>query len=689
MKNLSVIFGLAAMLMTGCAADNNDIRKDITSKTYTLRLTSAAPVADGRTYHDGTTVLWNSTGEQMAVAISKNGEMLNVGSEKECIIPFPACSTSEVAADGSSATFALTWNTDLYGAFPTASASYRLHGFYPVAAIGNYDSERYPFLSGNIRPDEVLIMMPDMQQPSADTFDPSADVMMAISQKAYTTLTDGMEIPMVYDRIVTHGKLTLTNLPFDASTIKSVKITAPEDKQMTGVWYIAILDKSESVEKGNFNYVQLIYPQDGGKGDEKKSVTRAGNSMDCWFCTMPFEIAEGEQLKLQIETTEGMATHAITARSGGIRFEKNKLGTLSVDIPASAFSAWSIEAPASVDVRGTEGATTEILVRANCDVYPNIEYSGADTGWASVDIDYSYTTTDSEGFTTYRYVVTANENHSTDVRSCTVVITDYNSGLVKNVAVNQAAGEGDVTIVLEDDTRWVGTSVVLAGVRWYPVNCGFSKAQPFGRLYQWGRRYGLKYAESTPDYTIHEYTTTPFATLHPENDVYYWTKRGDADKDWYTSEFEITQADEAAGVPTKKLPEGWVDIADNAEIGNPCPEGWRVPTLAELTALSDLRVGSAVQNGLKHCKFSDGENTLLLPLAGFVDPWNSTGYNTSPYGWNSKAYYYSSTRTWMIAMSTQLRDLLIHAMYVTADYSVMETSRPMAAYSVRCVKSLE
>ncbi|MGN0006688.1 MAG: hypothetical protein ACI35T_01165 [Alistipes sp.] len=689
MKNLSVIFGLAAMLMTGCAADDNDIRKDITSKTYTLRLTSAAPVADGRTYHDGTTVLWNSTGEQMAVAISKNGEMLNVGSEKECIMPFPACSASEVAADGSSATFALTWNTDKYGAFPTATGSYRLHGFYPVAAIGNYDSEYYPFLSGNIRPDEVLIMMPDVQQPSADTFDPSADVMMAISQKAYTTLTDGMEIPMVYDRIVTHGKLTLTNLPFDASTIKAVKITAPEDKQMTGIWYIAILDKSQSVEKGNFNYVQLIYPQDEGKVDEKKSVTRAGNSMDCWFCTMPFEIAEGEQLALQIETTEGVATHTITARSGGIRFEKNKLGTLSVNIPASAFSAWSIEAPASVDVRGTEGATSEILVRANCDIYPSIQYSGDDTDWASVDVDYSYTTTDSDGFTTYRYVVTANENHTIDSRSCTVVITDYNSGLVKNVAVNQAAGEGDITIILEDDTQWVGTSVVLAGVRWYPVNCGFSKTQPFGRLYQWGRRYGLKYTESTPDYTVHEYTTTPFSTLHPENDVYYWTKRGDADKDWYTSEFEISEADEAAGEPTKKLPEGWVDIADNAEIGNPCPEGWRVPTLDELTALNDLFVSAVEKDELYHGKFSDGENTLLLPLAGFVDPWYSTGYNTSPYGWNSQAYYYSSTRTWMIAMSTQLRDLRIHVMNVMSGYSRMDTTRPMAAYSVRCVKSLE
>ena len=84
-----------------------------------------------------------------------------------------------------------------------------------------------------------------------------------------------MNLDMVFDRLVTHGKITLTNLPVGTVVSKAV-ITAPQWCTMSGIYYINVMNKELGDDKANYNYVILNYspgPVDGGR-DRKGSGQR-------------------------------------------------------------------------------------------------------------------------------------------------------------------------------------------------------------------------------------------------------------------------------------------------------------------------------------------------------------------------------------------------------------------------------
>ena len=53
--------------------------------------------------------------------------------------------------------------------------------------------------------------------------------------------------------------------------------------------------------------------------------------------------------------------------------------------------------------------------------------------------------------------------------------------------------------------------------------------------------------------------------------------------------------------------------------GMPCPQGWRMPTVAEFEALSNEDSEWVVVNGVNGRRFGSGNNTLFLPAAGMRD----------------------------------------------------------------------
>lgn len=117
---------------------------------------------------------------------------------------------------------------------------------------------------------------------------------------------------------------------------------------------------------------------------------------------------------------------------------------------------------------------------------------------------------------------------------------------------------------------------------WAPVNCGFEsdtrnggqisyRGYLFGKIYQWGRIDGLGYKD-----IVYEDATYPMAASElnggkPDPTKFY--------RDWKTNE--------------KVWPED----------SNPCPIGWRVPTLDELLSLA---------SGLTQNKYVDGLEDLWV-----------------------------------------------------------------------------
>jgi uncharacterized protein (TIGR02145 family) len=122
-----------------------------------------------------------------------------------------------------------------------------------------------------------------------------------------------------------------------------------------------------------------------------------------------------------------------------------------------------------------------------------------------------------------------------------------------------------------------GPGIEIDDVVWAPVNCGYkmqtseSKGYPYGRYYQWGRKYGqgnsLNFDESVPEVrnvsvSLKEGQSEDNANVFFRPDQTDWLAFSD-DRLW-------NSGSEAGPVKTEY---------------DPCPEGWRVPTYAELKSL--------------------------------------------------------------------------------------------------------
>jgi uncharacterized protein (TIGR02145 family) len=117
--------------------------------------------------------------------------------------------------------------------------------------------------------------------------------------------------------------------------------------------------------------------------------------------------------------------------------------------------------------------------------------------------------------------------------------------------------------------------VVINGVRWATRNVdapGTFAASPesAGMFYQWNRKVGWS-------------STDPMVN-------------SDGGATWDSS-----------------IPSGTEWIAEN----DPCPEGWRVPTKAELESLLKASSVWTTQNGVKGRLFGTAPNTVFLPAAGY------------------------------------------------------------------------
>lgn len=119
-----------------------------------------------------------------------------------------------------------------------------------------------------------------------------------------------------------------------------------------------------------------------------------------------------------------------------------------------------------------------------------------------------------------------------------------------------------------------GGGVLIDGVLWAPVNCGYHKTKyPYGKLYQWGRKHGQGYSAPfmvaasnvRPDPLAPEIVpapATPAEALRHPNRFYESSDRSLFN--WTTNDMKL-----------------WNLYTDDGTINkntayDPCPKGWRV-----------------------------------------------------------------------------------------------------------------
>ena len=191
-----------------------------------------------------------------------------------------------------------------------------------------------------------------------------------------------------------------------------------------------------------------------------------------------------------------------------------------------------------------------------------------------------------------------------------------------------------------------GNGILVDGVVWAPVNCGYRKAAEtdkgfvYGKMYQWGRRYGQGYGPD--DATVKVFAKGPVDLAEgqkPENAGYYYYTMDDV-TDWFGSVADMGHLWNS----------GTADEPARSEY-DPCPEGWRVPTSGEMARLLE----------------NDGwEEKVPLPYGGWISPrmgvtsrgatgfyWTSDVVGGRPVYYIVGSYMYNSAKSASYAFSVR------------------------------------
>jgi uncharacterized protein (TIGR02145 family) len=249
--------------------------------------------------------------------------------------------------------------------------------------------------------------------------------------------------------------------------------------------------------------------------------------------------------------------------------------------------------------------------------YPTLTWSSSDNSVATVD-QYGKVTAVSDGTATITALAVggANATCSVTVKPATVVAdTKY------------VVGDADY-----------GYGIVIGDVVWAPVNCGYEpangdyKGYPYGKLYQWGRKYGQGYSTSY-DATEPEIVEGPvmqsIGKSEESADVSF-TASG-SPYDWCI-------------VPNDAFWNSGTEEAPVKTDTDPCPAGWRVPTYKELNKLRQNSLWATNDEG-QEGRFFSGEYTFIegapnvfFPAAGSRYYYDGSAYNRGYYGnyWSSK-----------------------------------------------------
>lgn len=189
---------------------------------------------------------------------------------------------------------------------------------------------------------------------------------------------------------------------------------------------------------------------------------------------------------------------------------------------------------------------------------------------------------------TYDFAVTINTNKGTYYKS-TADKEIINSVILKMPALDLTDFENSMSYV--ENGVYLGEGIELpAGedktIIWAPVNCGYHATDyPYGKLYQWGRKYGQGYKDE--NYVDATYPSGENWVKTEPVEMSAGQSAENKDKFFYKW-LETPPANNLWNKGTEESPA-------KTEY-DPCPEGWRVPTETEFFTLVNTVTSNYILN---------------------------------------------------------------------------------------------
>ena len=189
---------------------------------------------------------------------------------------------------------------------------------------------------------------------------------------------------------------------------------------------------------------------------------------------------------------------------------------------------------------------------------------------------------------------------------------------------------------IDENDNYLGDGIALpAGgektIIWAPVNCGYDDDHKYGLLYQWGRKYGQTYDGETPEVQIIKNTLSDAANGSSEDS-----------KNKYFFGNVSTEDGGIEGVYYWLFPKATDLWNSNTETNpiktayDPCPEGWRVPTIAEMETLSEPQGQRDESDDLHRPPM--GGSTIY-----YEGVWSTVGTDNDKHAGLTGCYFYGST----------------------------------------------
>ena len=190
---------MAALALIGCQKAPELVDR--------LEFTAERPGLDTRTGWTGETIEWTA-GDAISMAYAIDGDWVGPNL-------YPSTPLSQ---GGPVAHFTVPGN---FQAGATGS-----HAFYAV----------YPAVSGTdfSEAPDLFTSLPEIQTPTAASFDPAADLLAGVSARHYDRFPTEA-VPLRWTRLVAHGDITLKDLPLaPGENIRDIVLMAQSDAELTG-----------------------------------------------------------------------------------------------------------------------------------------------------------------------------------------------------------------------------------------------------------------------------------------------------------------------------------------------------------------------------------------------------------------------------------------------------------------------